>query len=99
MKLLVGLVRLPSQLALLCVRVYQWTISPLLGPSCRFHPSCSSYACSCLRDHGLVRGGWFTVRRLSRCHPWNPGGVDLPPPKGTPARPLGAAQEIDGGVG
>lgn len=62
-----------------CIRVYQRTLSPLLGPCCRFTPSCSHYACACIRDHGALRGGWLTVRRLLRCHPWHPGGVDLPP--------------------
>lgn len=62
-----------------CIRVYQRALSPLLGPCCRFTPSCSHYACACIRDHGALRGGWLTVRRLLRCHPWHPGGVDLPP--------------------
>lgn len=63
-----------------CIRLYQVGISPLLGPCCRFSPSCSHYACACIRDHGALRGGWLTVRRLLRCHPWHPGGLDLPPP-------------------
>lgn len=72
-----------------CIRVYQRTLSPLLGPCCRFTPSCSHYACACIRDHGALRGGWLTVRRLLRCHPWHPGGVDLPPalPEGRPMSP------------
>lgn len=63
-----------------CIRLYQVGLSPLLGPCCRFSPSCSHYACACIRDHGALRGGWLTVRRLLRCHPWHPGGLDLPPP-------------------
>ena len=62
-----------------CIRVYQRVLSPLLGPCCRFTPSCSHYACECIRDHGALRGGWLTLRRLLRCHPWHPGGPDLPP--------------------
>ncbi len=73
------LVRVPSTLAIGLVRLYQVTLSPLLGPRCRFMPSCSHYACACLRNHGLVRGSWLTLRRLSRCHPWHPGGYDPPP--------------------
>ena len=61
------------------IRVYQTAISPLLGPTCRFTPSCSHYACACLRDHGALRGSWLTLRRLLRCHPWHPGGFDPPP--------------------
>ena len=51
------------------------------GPRCRFHPSCSSYAYEALRVHGALRGGWLAIRRLGRCHPWNPGGVDHVPPR------------------
>jgi putative membrane protein insertion efficiency factor len=61
------------------IRIYQLTLSKLLGPVCRFHPSCSRYAAECLHLHGAVRGGWLAVRRLSRCHPFNPGGYDPPP--------------------
>lgn len=74
-------VRGPVQWVLLgVIRAYQWTVSPLLGPVCRFHPSCSNYGFEAVRVHGAVRGGWLTVRRLARCHPWNPGGLDPVPP-------------------
>jgi len=62
------------------VRVYQVTLSPLLGPVCRYYPSCSHYAVEALDRHGAIRGSWLTVRRLGRCHPWAPGGVDHVPP-------------------
>jgi len=58
---------------------YQLIISPLLGPRCRFHPSCSHYAQEALQKHGLRRGGWLALRRIARCHPWHPGGVDPVP--------------------
>lgn len=64
------------------IRLYQWTISPLLGPVCRFYPSCSRYGYEAIRTHGAVYGTYLTVRRLLRCHPWNPGGIDHVPPKG-----------------
>lgn len=63
------------------IRVYQWTVSPLLGPVCRFYPSCSRYGYQAISVHGALYGSYLTVRRLLRCHPWNPGGVDLVPPK------------------
>jgi putative membrane protein insertion efficiency factor len=69
---------LASPLVLL-VRLYQRFISPLTPPSCRFHPSCSAYAVTALTRFGPLRGGWLTVRRLGRCNPWNPGGVDPVP--------------------
>ncbi len=71
--------RAPRELLVLLVRAYQLLVSPLLGPTCRFYPSCSSYAVIALRTHGALRGTWLTTRRLLRCHPWNPGGVDHVP--------------------
>lgn len=68
------------------IRVYKLVLSPLLPPMCRFHPSCSVYAMGALRVHGPFRGSWLTVRRLSRCHPFHPGGLDpVPPRDGVPA--------------
>lgn len=63
------------------VRLYQLTISPLLPPSCRYYPSCSAYAVTALQRHGPLRGTWLALRRLGRCHPWTPGGVDHVPPR------------------
>lgn len=62
------------------IKVYQYVISPLLGPRCRFWPSCSHYALEALREHGFLRGGWLSLKRLSKCHPLHPGGVDPVPP-------------------
>lgn len=62
------------------IRAYQLVVSPLLGPRCRFYPSCSSYAIEAIRTHGPLRGTWLAGRRLLRCHPWNPGGLDPVPP-------------------
>lgn len=61
------------------VRAYQLAISPLLPPSCRFHPSCSCYAVEALEKHGALKGGWLALRRIFRCHPWHPGGHDPVP--------------------
>lgn len=65
------------------VRVYRAVISPLLPPSCRFYPSCSEYAVEALTVHGALRGSWLTLRRLLRCGPWHPGGLDFVPPRGS----------------
>lgn len=69
-----------SHLLLLLIRVYQRLLSPLLGPSCRFEPTCSHYAAECIARHGAARGGWLALRRLGRCHPFHSGGFDPPPP-------------------
>ncbi|MCA9149883.1 MAG: membrane protein insertion efficiency factor YidD, partial [Planctomycetales bacterium] len=56
------------------VKTYQWLISPLFPPTCRFTPTCSQYCIECLRKYGILRGGWRSVRRILRCHPFHPGG-------------------------
>jgi uncharacterized protein len=63
----------------LLVRGYQLFISPMLPPSCRFAPSCSSYALEALGRHGALRGGWLALRRIVRCHPWGRSGYDPVP--------------------
>ena len=63
------------------VRLYQRLLSPLLGPRCRFHPTCSAYAVQALERHGAVRGSWLAARRIARCHPLNDGGFDPVPEK------------------
>ena len=77
-----------QKLILLLLRGYRFAISPLFAPSCRFHPTCSCYAETAVRRFGALRGGSLAVRRIARCHPWHPGGVDLVPecPGATPAR-------------
>ena len=67
------------QLLLLPLRFYKWAISPLLPPMCRFHPSCSVYAMGAIAVHGPFKGTWLAARRVSRCHPFNPGGLDPVP--------------------
>ncbi|MEM1202027.1 MAG: membrane protein insertion efficiency factor YidD [Acidobacteriota bacterium] len=57
---------------------YKRYVSPLLPRSCRFSPTCSEYARLAFLEHGALRGGWLTLRRLARCHPFHPGGIDLP---------------------
>lgn len=64
---------------LLAVRAYRRLVSPLLPPACRFYPSCSAYAEGALLRHGAAKGSWLTARRLARCHPLHPGGIDPVP--------------------
>lgn len=61
------------------IRAYQLTLSPLLGPRCRFHPSCSHYAIEAIERFGAVRGSWLALHRITRCHPLNSGGYDPVP--------------------
>ncbi len=62
------------------IRVYQYTLSPLLGPSkCRYTPSCSEYAREALQKHGLAKGGWISLKRIARCAPWGGHGYDPVP--------------------
>ena len=69
----------PRQLMILAVRGYQVSISPLLPASCRYHPSCSSYAIEAFERHGAIRGGWLAARRIARCNPFVAGGYDPVP--------------------
>lgn len=61
------------------IRFYQYFISPLSPPSCRFVPSCSHYACETIIKHGVIKGVWLSLRRIARCNPWHPGGYDPAP--------------------
>jgi putative membrane protein insertion efficiency factor len=73
------LTRLPAVLARALIRTYQLILSPFIGNQCRFHPSCSHYAMEAVDTHGVVRGSWLTLKRLSRCHPFHAGGFDPVP--------------------
>lgn len=71
-----------AHLVALPVRAYRLFLSPWLGHSCRFQPTCSAYALEALERHGGFRGGWLTLRRLLRCNPWGGSGYDPVPPSG-----------------
>lgn len=68
-----------TQLILTLIRGYQRLVSPFMAPRCRFMPSCSTYAVEAIEVHGLTRGGWLSLRRLGRCHPFHRGGYDPVP--------------------
>ena len=74
----------PRNLCVLILRAYRAVISPLYGDVCRYYPSCSSYTLQAIQQYGVVRGIWFGVRRIARCHPWAKGGVDDVRPRRVP---------------
>lgn len=67
------------RLVVLPIKGYRRFVSPLLPPTCRFTPTCSTYAIEAVERYGVMRGGWLALRRVGRCHPWNPGGFDPVP--------------------
>jgi putative membrane protein insertion efficiency factor len=77
------------------IRLYQWTLSPLLGINCRFAPSCSEYAAEAIAAHGLVRGCWLALRRIARCHPWGGSGYDPVPSVQSAARQARCHHAVD----
>lgn len=72
------IVAIPSWLLIVATRVYQWTLSPIIGRQCRFQPTCSNYFIGAVRKYGAVRGAWRGILRICRCHPFHPGGIDPP---------------------
>ena len=71
--------RLVAELLILLIEMYRLSISPFWGPACRFEPSCSRFAMEAISRYGPLRGGWLSVRRVRRCHPLHPGGLDPVP--------------------
>jgi uncharacterized protein len=101
-----------THLLIFLMRAYQLLVRPLfaalshllvgpnLGQRCRYYPSCSDYAVEALQTHGSLRGAWLAIRRVLRCHPWAPGGVDLVPPvrAAESVHPQGATPHIARGA-
>lgn len=65
-----------KKIMILLIRGYQIFLSPLLGSNCRFTPTCSQYAIEAIRKYGALKGGWMSIKRICKCHPWHPGGYD-----------------------
>jgi putative membrane protein insertion efficiency factor len=76
MRKVLGILSLPL---IVLIRIYQWGISPYLGPRCRYTPSCSHYAVEALKKYGPFKGSWLALRRIARCHPWGGHGADPVP--------------------
>jgi len=70
------LTALPKYFAIACINMYRKFISPIKPPTCRFMPTCSEYALTAIKQYGAIKGGWMSVKRILKCHPWHPGGFD-----------------------
>ena len=75
-----------KRVLLALIAAYRLALSPFLGANCRFYPTCSAYASEAIETHGAVRGTWLAAKRLLKCHPWHPGGVDPVPPSMPPSK-------------
>ena len=73
--------RILKKIFILPIRFYQYAISPLLGPSCRFKPTCSHYMIEAIEEWGIFKGTWLGIKRITKCHPWGPHGHDPVPKK------------------
>jgi putative membrane protein insertion efficiency factor len=69
-----------TRILLAMIAGYRLLLSPFLGQNCRFYPTCSAYAAEAIERHGALRGSWLALKRIAKCHPWHPGGVDPVPP-------------------
>jgi len=74
-----GVLRILSFPFIFLIKIYQWIISPILGPKCRYTPTCSHYAVEALKKYGIFKGSWLAIKRISRCHPWGGHGYDPVP--------------------
>ncbi len=77
-----------KNLLLLIIKMYQTFISPLKPPTCRFYPTCSHYGIQAIQRFGAIKGSWLTVKRISKCHPFHPGGIDEVPSEETKKKRL-----------
>lgn len=68
-----------QSLLIIPIRIYRYLLSPMLGPRCRYEPSCSVYAIEAIEEHGALKGSWLATKRICRCHPFHQGGYDPVP--------------------
>ena len=75
--------QLPAKFLILLIRIYQITLSPFIGRSCRYYPTCSNYGIEAIQKYGAIKGGWLTIKRILSCNPWGGSGYDPVPEKFT----------------
>ena len=73
------LIKLPANFLILLIKIYQYTLSPLIGQNCRYTPTCSNYGIEAIRKYGAIKGGWLTIKRVASCNPWGGSGYDPVP--------------------
>lgn len=78
-KVLNFIIKLPANILILLIKIYQYTLSPFIGRNCRYTPTCSNYGIEAIRKYGAIKGGWLTIKRVASCNPWGGSGYDPVP--------------------
>ena len=78
-KVLDFIIKLPANILILLIKIYQLTLSPFIGRNCRYTPTCSNYGIEAIRKYGAIKGGWLTIKRVASCNPWGGSGYDPVP--------------------
>ena len=73
------IIRIPANIMILLIKIYQYTLSPFIGRNCRYTPTCSNYGIEAIRKYGAIKGGWLTIKRIASCNPWGGSGYDPVP--------------------
>ena len=73
------IIRIPANILILLIKIYQYTLSPFIGRNCRYTPTCSNYGIEAIRKYGAIKGGWLTIKRIASCNPWGGSGYDPVP--------------------
>ena len=73
------IIKLPANILILLIKIYQYTLSPFIGRNCRYTPTCSNYGIEAIRKYGAIKGGWLTIKRVASCNPWGGSGYDPVP--------------------
>ena len=79
MKVIRFIIKLPANILILLIKIYQYTLSPFIGRNCRYTPTCSNYGIEAIRKYGAIKGGWLTIKRVASCNPWGGSGYDPVP--------------------
>ncbi len=78
-KVIQFIIKLPANILILLIKIYQYTLSPFIGRNCRYTPTCSNYGIEAIRKYGAIKGGWLTIKRVASCNPWGGSGYDPVP--------------------